>query len=66
MTFGHYEIQIATNMAFTANVQTVSTGTAIQYNGFVLTPGTYYWRVRSVAGNGDYSAWSAVRMVIIR
>jgi hypothetical protein len=63
VTFDHYEIQISTD----ANFITFETGTPTdsQYDGFVLAPGTYYWRVRSVADNDDFSAWSAPRIVKI-
>jgi len=64
-TLAGYYIQVASDKAFTLNLQSASPA-GPTYNGFTLTSGTYYWRVRSVAGNGDYSAWALVRIVSIQ
>jgi hypothetical protein len=69
VTFDHYQIQIATDSAFTAIVHdhNISGVTNSQDNDALLNPPfTYYWRVRSFAANGDYSAWSLVRSVKIK
>jgi hypothetical protein len=62
---GHYELQIATNSTFTANLQDIDNGTATSFS--VSTPlpaGKYYWRVRTYNADGEYSAWSAYRYFI--
>ena len=64
--FDHYQIQVADNAAFTAP--------AVDESGLVnrlvheyaplsdlYSNTTYYWRVRSYNGDGEYSAWSLVR-----
>jgi len=69
VVFDHYQIQIATDTAFSAIVhdQDLAGITNSQDDSAVLTSGTtYYWRVRAYAQNGDYSVWSAVRRVRIR
>ena len=37
-----------------------------QWTNSLIGGATYYWHVRSVATNGDYSAWSATRSVRIK
>ncbi|MGZ4518855.1 MAG: phage tail tip fiber protein [Mycobacteriaceae bacterium] len=56
--YGHYDVQIATDSGFTANVRTRSIdGTIISFSD--LTPGTtYYVRVRGVAPDGTAGAFS--------
>jgi hypothetical protein len=69
VTFDHYQIQIATDSVFTAIVHNhnISGATNSLDNDAVLNPATtYYWRVRSYALNGDYSAWSTARSVKIK
>jgi uncharacterized repeat protein (TIGR02543 family) len=68
VTFGHYQIQIATSSAFTTIVHDhdVAGITNSSDNTAVLTPATtYYWRVRSWSTLNHYSAWSVVRSVRI-
>jgi CSLREA domain-containing protein len=65
VTFNHYEIEITTDPSFETGVAPGASAIS-QYDGFTLTSGvTYYWRVRSVADNGDFSAWSKARIVTI-
>jgi hypothetical protein len=69
VTFGHYQIQIATSSAFTTIVHDhdVAGITNSSDNTAVLTPATtYYWRVRSWSTLNHYSAWSVVRSFRIR
>jgi len=65
-TFGHYQIQVADNAAFTSPAIDDNTITSI--TAHELTPGsdlnpnkTYYWRVRAYNTHGEYSSWSLVR-----
>ena len=63
--FDHYQVQIATDAGFAIVIHDHNVG-VLQDNDAVLTPAaTYYWRVRSFAADGDYSAWSAVRSLRI-
>jgi len=57
----HYELQIATNQAFTTNVKKYNDIVVSQYTlTTALTPNTYYWRVRAYNAAGKFSAWSTV------
>jgi hypothetical protein len=65
-TFGHYQVQVADNAAFTEPA--VNEFDLIDRLIHEYTPGTdlnlntkYYWRVRSYNTEGEYSAWSLVR-----
>ncbi len=64
-TFDHYQLQVATNSAFTAPAinESVSTLSSPTFTPTAeLTPNTtYYWRVASYNTLGQYSQWSAVR-----
>jgi hypothetical protein len=66
-SFDHYDIQVATEAAFTSPVILDVPGlTDVSVHEFTpatdLTPNTkYYWRVRSFNTGGQYSSWSAVR-----
>lgn len=67
--FGHYQIQIATDAAFTNIVydRNLAGVTNSQDSDAVLMAGaTYYWRVRSFALDGDTSAWSSSRRVRLK
>ena len=63
-TFDHYQVQLATDAAFTTILvdQPVATLSPSEYtltaNLSVSTK--YYWRVRAFNTDGDYSAWSTV------
>jgi predicted phage tail protein len=61
-TFGHYQIQVATNTNFTSPVQD-ATATLSAYTVPVhLLPNTvYYWHVRAANTLGHYGAWSVTR-----
>ncbi|MBZ0290418.1 MAG: hypothetical protein K8I30_22525, partial [Anaerolineae bacterium] len=68
-----YEVQVATNAAFTANLQTafVSSGVCGTTCSYLLTPAlttpaTYYWRVRGRNLNDLNGAFSAARTYIYR
>jgi subtilisin family serine protease len=63
-----YEIQLATNAAFTLGVQTIPTGSGVLfYDAPALAEGTYYWRVRAYNANSpaEPGAWSVARYVTI-
>jgi hypothetical protein len=67
-SFGHYQVQVADNAAFTAPVIDVGAGVLVDRLVHEYTPGTdlnpntkYYWRVRSYNTDDEYSAWSLVR-----
>jgi len=66
VTFGHYQVQVADNAAFTAPAVDESGLTDRLVHEYTpvtdLNPNTkYYWRVRSYNAAGEYSAWSLVR-----
>jgi len=59
--FQKYEVQMATNSAFSANM-TLTDAAISEYTFGPLTPNTlYYWRVRAYNTLGQYGAWSASR-----
>ncbi len=66
-TFSHYQLQIATDAAFTNLTLDVNVGagdiTASEYEPATdLTANTkFYWRVRAVNSDLEYSAWSISR-----
>lgn len=66
-TFDHYQVQIATDAAFTSLVLDINTGagdiTASEYSPATdLAANTkFYWRVRAVNSDLEYSAWSVSR-----
>ncbi len=60
----HYEVQISTNSTFTAVLGRGRGGRtgASQYTlEAALGTGVYYWRVRAVNAQGQFSQWSAAR-----
>ncbi len=68
-TFDKYEIQIATDAAFTAPMTAYLSGvTASQYTPVepLARATRYYWRVRAWNTAGEYSAWSPVWTVRVR
>ncbi len=61
-----YAIQVSDNSGFTSTVINQTGVTATQYTPAVaLSPGTYYWRVKSRDSCGNASAWSAVWNFIV-
>jgi hypothetical protein len=57
----NYQVQVATDSAFTIPVINVSGITALSYSASGLSEGeTYYWRVRSNNSGGN-SSWSTAR-----
>jgi hypothetical protein len=59
--FQKYEMQMATNPAFSANM-TQTDAALSEYIFSLLTPNTlYYWRVRAYNTLGQYGVWSASR-----
>jgi RHS repeat-associated protein len=60
----HYEVQISTNSIFTAMLgrgRGGRTGVSQYTPEAALGTGTYYWRVRAVNVQGQFSQWSAAR-----
>jgi uncharacterized repeat protein (TIGR02543 family) len=66
-TFSHYQVQVATDAAFTSPTLDVNVGagdiTASEYSPVTdLAANTkFYWRVRAVNSDLEYSAWSVSR-----
>jgi hypothetical protein len=64
-TFKWYNLQLATNNTFMAIVWDTNVASLITDSQFItpllLNSTTYYWRVRAINTNGDFSGWSAVR-----
>jgi hypothetical protein len=61
-TFGHYQIQVATNSNFINPVQDAATTLSAYTVPVRLLPNTvYYWHVRTANSLGHYGAWSAMR-----
>ena len=54
----NYDIQIATDAAFVSLVDEDTVGLAHYVHDQPFADGEYYWRVRSVTGEGRISAWS--------
>jgi hypothetical protein len=55
-----YEVQLATNSAFTVGAQ-LSAHTSSPYSfASPLSEGKYYWRVRGINSNDQAGAWSAI------
>lgn len=77
-----YDVQVSTNSAFVninennnvelLNVSNLNTTlSAVLATGTVpdniIRPGrTYYWRVRSVSVDGNYSSWSTARTILVK
>ena len=63
-TFGYYEIQIATDAAFSNVVKDDINNTSLHSPQFIPAPSvlnfntTYYWHVRAYTSTGDFSGWS--------
>jgi hypothetical protein len=62
---GHYELQLATNATFTANLQSINTGTTSNHDIAAMGDGTYYWRVRAISTLNAPAAFSAARTFIV-
>ncbi|MCC7117796.1 MAG: trypsin-like serine protease [Anaerolineales bacterium] len=57
-----YEIEFATDAAFTLNVNNVTSLTGTSYTpGSALGDGTYYWRMRAYNTGGNPGRWSSAR-----
>ncbi|MDO9302828.1 MAG: hypothetical protein Q7T89_15685, partial [Anaerolineales bacterium] len=65
VTFGKYQLEVATDAAFSSVVVTQDVTGGLAASEFALTalsPNTkYYWRVRSVNSLGHFSGWSLAR-----
>jgi glycoside hydrolase-like protein len=63
--FDYYELQVATDSAFTAPLLDEQihdlTGSEFTLLSDLPVNAKYYWRVRAFDGDGQYSSWSAVR-----
>ncbi|MBI3242721.1 MAG: hypothetical protein HYZ49_10555 [Chloroflexi bacterium] len=60
----HYEVQISTSTTFATLLGRGQGGRTVasQYTPEAALPiGTYYWRVRAVNAQGEFSQWSAAR-----
>jgi hypothetical protein len=66
VTFGKYQLEVATDAAFSTIVLTQDVSGGPTVSEFTLTtplsPNTkYYWRVRSFSSAGNFSGWSLTR-----
>ncbi|MBI5953997.1 MAG: M4 family metallopeptidase [Chloroflexi bacterium] len=66
VTFGRYQLEVATDAAFSSVVLTQDVSGGPTVSEFTLTaplsPNTkYYWRVRSFSSAGNFSGWSLTR-----
>ncbi len=66
VTFGGYQLEVATDTAFSSDLLTRNATGGPTVSIFILdtllSPNTkYYWHVRSFNGSGQYSSWSATR-----
>jgi hypothetical protein len=63
----HYEVQVAANDKFTAQVAAFGAGSTLATNNTAASPtkaladGTYYWRVRAISPGDAAGAWSNPR-----
>ncbi len=57
----HYEIQYTTSNTFTGTPVESVIGSSYDFPPILLANATYYWRVRAVDDDNNYSGWSAVR-----
>ncbi len=63
LTLTGYEIQLAGDSAFTADVTSLSVnGATTTYNLTGVTQGSHYWRARALFTLDTTSAWSAIRL----
>jgi hypothetical protein len=58
-----YQIQISTSSAFAAVVVDTTVPASSYTLASALAPGTYYWHVRSLNSESEYSSWSLTRTV---
>jgi len=63
--FDHYQVQVATDAGFASLVLDGTVATVSPSELTLITPllpsTKYYWRVRALNTDGEYSPWSAVR-----
>ena len=56
-----YQVQLASDSAFTSPLAEGSGINPLQYSPTTITDGKWYWRVRAVDEDGNPGGWSAVR-----
>jgi hypothetical protein len=61
----YYRLELAKDPAFTTNLQTFDTYNTVYTPISLLSPGTYYWRVRSMDGRQHPGQPSPARSVVV-
>lgn len=63
----NYRLEIATDSTFQNLVISESEITSVQYNAYKLSPTqTYYWRLASIASDGEQGPYSAPRSLTVK
>jgi Zn-dependent metalloprotease len=67
-TFGYYHLQVAEDSGFSSLVMNDTGVTDVNTTQLDVSPAlapndTYYWRLRAFNGAGEYSAWTASRVL---